>query len=207
MQYFARIENGIVVEIVTIPAGAAIGNYFHADFAAALVSCAATVAAGMQYANGGFTPAPPPAAPALAQLAAALVTAASAACGQVTNQITPDAAHQYAFTNAAAILNGNGGAAPASGPLAAKFDALAAAYGQTPANFALLVTDIQGASLDLGAALVTLESAAATATTAAQLAAALTAFETSIGAVIAEITAADVSAVAPAAITILGINA
>ncbi|MDR3488827.1 MAG: hypothetical protein P4M05_28480 [Bradyrhizobium sp.] len=142
-----------------------------------------------------------------AQLAPSLVSAASAACSNIINQITPDDTHQYAFTNAASILNGNGGVAPTTGPLASKFASLAASFGESVANFAILVNDVQGASLDLGAAQAALKSAAAAATTATQLAAALTAFETALAAVVSEITTAGVTVTAPPAITISGINA
>lgn len=150
----------------------------------------------------------PVAAPTQAQLAASLVSAASAACASIVTQVTPDPAHQAAFQNAASIVNGNGGAAPASGPMQAAFAALASAYGATPANFVGFVLAAQAASLTLGAALATLTGAANAAATPAALASALTAFEASIGGVVTSLNAALPSPLtAPAPISIAGINA
>ena len=147
-------------------------------------------------------------APTQAQLVAALIAAASAASASIVSQVFPDAAHQAAFQNAASIVNGNGGQAPTTGPLAAAFGALATAYGATPANFVAFVLAAQAASLTLGAASATLTSAASAATTSAQLATALTAFETAIGTVVAELNAALPTPItAPAAISIKGVNA
>jgi hypothetical protein len=160
--------------------------------------------------GAGNTPAPyaPPAA-TQAQLAAALEGAASAACAAIVAQVFPDAAHQAAFQNAAALVNSNGGAAPVSGPLATKFAALASVYGLSASAFAALIVVMQGASLDLSAALGTLVTAAQPATTAAQLATALAAFETALATVVSEINAGSppTPIVAPAVITIAGINA
>ncbi len=156
----------------------------------------------------GNTPTPVP-APTQAQLVAALNAAASAACAFIVGQTFPDPSHQTAFQNAAAIVNGNAGAAPTTGVLATKFASLATVYGLSASAFATLVVAMQGASLDLSTALTTLWAAAAAATTGAQLATALTAFETAIGNVVAEINAAEPPGptVAPAAISIAGINA
>jgi hypothetical protein len=121
----------------------------------------------------------------------------------------PDAAHQAAFQNAASIVNGSGGAAPSSGPLASKFTALSSTYGMSANAFATLVLAMQGASFDLSAALVTLSSASASAASAADLASALATFETAIAAVASEVNAASppVAIVSPAAIVIAGVNA
>jgi hypothetical protein len=145
--------------------------------------------------------------PALADLQATLAAAASTACASITTQVAPDQAHQFAFTNAAAILNAAGGVAPSSGPLAAKFAELAAAFGHNAADFAVAVLAIQGASLDLGAALTTLLRAAAAATSPGDLASALTAFEASLANVVSEVTAAGMVIAAPPAISIRGVNA
>jgi hypothetical protein len=164
---------------------------------------------GQTYSSGTFGPAPAPTPPPQAQLAANLISAASRACSTIVGQIFPDAAHQSAFQNSAAIVNGSGGSAPASGVLATKFAALASVYGLSASAFAALIVVMQGASLDLSAALGTLTAAAETATTSGQLATALAVFETAIGAVVAEINAGSppTQIVAPAAITIAGINA
>ena len=151
-------------------------------------------------------PAPPP-APTLPMLAREVVGAASAACAAIVAQVFPDPAHQAAFQNAASIINGNGGAAAASGPFASAFAALAAAYGAPPAAFVGFVIAAQSASLTLGAALATLSNSAAAAATPADLASALSAFETAIGAVAAALDAALPSPVAPPApIVIPGID-
>ncbi len=50
-QTFARVVDGIVVEIATIPDGANITDCFQADIAAAFVSCSSTVQQGYAY-NG-----------------------------------------------------------------------------------------------------------------------------------------------------------
>ncbi len=171
-------------------------------------SCLVAAPEYQQWLAAGNTPTPVP-APTQAQLAASLTSAASAACALVVAQTLPDPSHQAAFQNAAAIVNGNGGAAPTTGPLATKFAALATVYGMSASAFATLAVAFQGASLDLSTALTTLWAAASAATTSAQLATALTAFETAIGNVVAEINAAGPPGptVAPAAIIIAGINA
>jgi hypothetical protein len=155
----------------------------------------------------GDTPTPVP-SPTQAQLAASLVSAASLACAGVVAQVMPDPAHQAAFQNAASIVNGAGGAAPASGPMQTAFAALAAAYNTTPANFVGIVLAAQAASLTLGATLATLTGAANVATTPAALGTALSAFETALSGVVASLNAALPSPlIAPAAISIVGINA
>jgi hypothetical protein len=119
-------------------------------------------------------------------------------------QLFPDAAHQAAFQNAAA----SGGSAPSGGTFATKFAALASVYGLSASALAALIVVMQGASLDLSAALGTLVTAGQAATTAAQLATALAAFEAALAAVVREINAGSppTQIVAPAAITIAGIN-
>ena len=208
MTNYARIADGVVAEMIALPDGAKLTAIFSAAVAATLVSAPTdqAVAVGMSYANGAFGPPP---APPLAQLKTALSAAASGACASVVAQIYPDATHQSAFQNAASMVNGNGGAAPTIAPLAAKFAALAAVYGLPASAFATLGVAMQGADLDLSAALATLDDAVDAATTPAALAAALTAFETAIAATVAEINAAapPTAIVAPAAIRIVGVNA
>jgi hypothetical protein len=181
-------------------ADSSVHGYDDVAQAAAVAEC---IAVGWADITGSW-----PRAPTLADLAAATVAAASAACANLVAQIYPDPTHQAAFANAASIVNGAGGAAPTSAPMAAKFAALAAVYGFLPAAFATLVVAMQGASFDLSAALATLNGAASAAATPAALAAALAAFETALAAVVAEIAAAGLPAVAaPAAISIVGVNA
>lgn len=144
----------------------------------------------------------------LSDLAAQAKAAVSAAAGAVVAGVTPDAAHQAAFQNAAAILNGNGGAAPSSGPLATAFGALASAYALSSSAFATVVLDVQAASLTLAAAVATFNSAATVAGNADALASALSAFETALGGVVTSINAVlPVPVTAPPAIRIAGINA
>ena len=149
------------------------------------------------------------AVPTVAQLRASLIDAASTACASIIMQITPDATHQAAYQNAAAIVNANGNAAPTSAPLQAKFAALATQAGAaSSAAFAAIVVAVQGASLDLSTALIALKTASIAATTSAALATALTAFDAALAAVVTEVNAAVLSPItAPAAISIVGINA
>ena len=159
--------------------------------------------------SGGSLVAPTPSAPSipLATLAAEAKAAASAAASAVVAAVMPDAAHQAAFQNAAAILNGNGGTAPTTGPLATAFGALATAYGLSTANFVTLVLDAQAASLALAAAVATFNTAASAATSSSALATALAAFETALGGVVSAVNAVLVSQItAPAPIVIVGIN-
>ena len=143
--------------------------------------CPADIAQGQTFnADGTYGPATV-LTPALSDLAAALARSGSAACAALIAQIMPDAAHQTAFQNAASIINGNSGEAPTAEPLKTKFANLAAAYGIEAPAFAVLVSTVQGAALDVGAALAVLNSACAAATDAAQLNTALAAFETAIG--------------------------
>lgn len=58
MSYAARILDGLVVEVVQLPAGVALADAFHAD--AGFVAAAASVTVGMAYVNGAFGPAPAP---------------------------------------------------------------------------------------------------------------------------------------------------
>ncbi len=156
-----------------------------------------------------------PSPPTQAQLAAQVVAAASAVCDAIVGAIEPDATHATAFANAASIVNGNGGAAPTAGPMAARFANLALAYGLRKSDgsgdvvaLAAVVVALQGASLDLSNALLALQGAVAAATTAGDLAAALATFETAIAAVATEVNAVVPRQVAaPPAIVIAGVNA
>ena len=153
-------------------------------------------------------PAPSAPAPPLAQIAAALVASGTAATAAIVAQIFPDPARQAAFQNAASILNGNGGVAPTTAPLAAAFASLAAAYATSPANFAAFVLTGQAASLNLSAAQATLTAAAKTATMVAELDAALAAFQTAIDAIVTSLDAAlPTPLAAPAPIRVAGLNA
>jgi hypothetical protein len=149
-------------------------------------------------------------APALSVLQARTLAAASAAAGSILAQVFPDAVHQAAFQNAGAIVAGNNGAAPASTAATySAFSAFATVYGMTAAAFASLVQAGQNASMSMAVASATLTSAVNVATSAAAIATALAAFEAALVSVVATLNAASppVAFVAPAAISITGVNA
>lgn len=66
MSYAARILDGLVVEVVELPAGVALADAFHAE--AGFVTARETVTVGMSYADGAFGPAPEPEPPSLETL-------------------------------------------------------------------------------------------------------------------------------------------
>ncbi|HEY0120667.1 MAG TPA: DUF4376 domain-containing protein [Rhizobium sp.] len=61
-QTFARISDGVVVEVVAIPDGVNLADCFQADVAATFVSCASTVQQGYTYSGKKFAA---PVAPAV----------------------------------------------------------------------------------------------------------------------------------------------
>ncbi len=214
MTTYARCASvpGAIIEIINLPAGLMPAEAFHADVAATIYACPATATAGeILNADGTVSAAPAPTY-TLAQLEAQVTGACAAACQNVVAQITPDANHSAAFQNAASILNGNAGVAPSGDPLKTAFANLAAAFGASSASaFATLILAVQKASLDLLTAQTAL-TAAAKAATAAQgasgsLQAPLSAFETSLAAVVSELVAAGATITAPPAISIVGVNA
>ena len=148
-------------------------------------------------------------APTQAQLAASVLSACRSAANAVLAQIYPDPIHQAAGQNAAMIAAVSGGAPTSTSPFYAAFNAYAALYGITPGALATLAVVLTNQSLALSAAILTLDGTVAAANTSAALAAALTAFEAAIGAVVTAVNAASppVPIVAPAAITITGVNA
>lgn len=153
--------------------------------------------------DGALTPPAADLRPVVAQAK----TAAGAAADAVVAAITPDSAHQAAFQNAAAILNGLGGVAPTTGPFAAPFAALAASYGMSATGFAGLVVQTQAASLSLGAALATFNNAASAAADAPALATALAAFQSSLDGIVAALNTALPSPVpTPPTLVIAGVN-
>ena len=145
----------------------------------------------------------------LANLQAALVAAASGACAAILSQIYTDPAHQAAGQNAALIVAASGGAPASTSPMYAAYNAYASAWGMTPSDFASLISVLTQQSLALSGALIALEAASAAATTAPQLASALSTFETAIAAIVTTVNAASppVTMLAPAAISIKGVNA
>jgi hypothetical protein len=140
------------------------------------------------------------------QLASKLIVAATVVQDALMKHLIPPA-RQMAFQSAASMVNGNGGTTP-TGPSLTAFTALARAYGIPVAAFTHVVLAVQDASLHLGAALTVLHAAASAATTPAQLATALTQFETEIASCVAGVLTAapSVSVVSPAPIKITGIN-
>lgn len=55
-QRFARIDQGIVRELIQVPAGVQIGDLFHPDVAAAFVPCDGMVEQGWSYDGENFEP-------------------------------------------------------------------------------------------------------------------------------------------------------
>lgn len=216
IQIAQHIAGGIVVNTIIVDAAATVTNGVITLPSGAILTPpngdSYMLQSGAQIGwtlSGGSLVAPTPSAPSipLATLVAEAKTAVSAAASAVVTAVMPDAAHQAAFQNAAAILNGNGGAAPTTGPLATAFGALATAYGLSTANFVTLVLDAQAASLTLAAAVATFNTAASAATSSSALATALAAFETALGGVVSAVNAVLVSQItAPAPIVIVGIN-
>ncbi len=58
MSFAARILDGVVVEVVQLPAGVALADAFHPD--AGFVEASASTQIGMSYVDGTFGPAPEP---------------------------------------------------------------------------------------------------------------------------------------------------
>lgn len=66
MQRFARIQNGIVAEIIALPDGVDVAQAFHADIT--LQPCDGSVSEGQTFNGTSFGPAPAAAAPTKAEL-------------------------------------------------------------------------------------------------------------------------------------------
>lgn len=145
----------------------------------------------------------------------AIIATAGVACGEIVAAVYAGPTQQAAFSNAAMMVSVNAGAAPSGGAAGTAFSALASIYGVSPSAFAALVSAMQLASLTLETALATLTFAAVAAASNAELATALTTFETSIGSIITSLNSALVTAnspaltaiAAPAAIHINGVSA
>jgi hypothetical protein len=95
---YARIQNGVVVEMFTPPSVATLAECFHADVAAQFVEVPSGVAPaqGWTYDGKTFAPPPPPPSPTLAQQAAALLAGGLA----VTSTATPALNATYPTTQA-----------------------------------------------------------------------------------------------------------
>ncbi len=152
-------------------------------------------------------PATPPDA-TLAHLQALVMTAGATVSGQLVSEILPTPTDQVAYQNMAGIIAASGGSVPTSGPYAAMFaPALAQFPGLTPAAFAAMVVALTSASIANQAALATLRSSAAAAKSAAQLSAAVYAFELAVHGIVVSINAvAPVQIAPPPAIDIPGIT-
>ncbi|CAM5764753.1 DUF4376 domain-containing protein [Bosea minatitlanensis] len=86
MQRFARIDDGVVVEVIELPDTVsvadpenegqsierplALADAFHADLVAAIVPAPTEVETGWSFSDGEFSPPPPPALPTVAELLA-----------------------------------------------------------------------------------------------------------------------------------------
>ena len=128
----------------------------------------------------------------LSKTIAIVVGSAKSVCQSITSQIVPDATHQNAYQIAYATVAGTG-ESPTSGPLAAQFDALAASFGLSPSAFATLVIAVGSSGLQLSAALSTLETTIASATTNQSIDSAVAVFNTAIAAIVSEVNGAGVS--------------
>lgn len=62
MSFAARIQDGLVVEVVTLPDGVLLADAFHPD--AGFVAATKSTKVGMAYTDGAFRPAPEPEMPA-----------------------------------------------------------------------------------------------------------------------------------------------
>ena len=211
------IESGTVVNCAIVADGATVsstaatwtGGEFLAPGGSMLM---AQSGAGIGWTLSGSALIPPAASTEtvpLATLAASVLSAANAAGSAVLAQIYPDATHQAAGQNAAMIAAISGGAPASTSPFYAAFNSYAAVFGVTPAALAALALVLTNQSMALSAATITLQTAASAATTAAQLATALAAFEAALAGVVAAVNAVPppVALVAPAAISIVGVNA
>jgi hypothetical protein len=111
---YARIQNGVVVELFTPPPGVTLAECFHADVAAQFVEVPSGVAPaqGWMYDGKTFAPPPPPPEPTLAQQAAALlarglaVTSTATPALNATYPTTPTAQQQVIAEITSILLNG-----------------------------------------------------------------------------------------------------
>jgi hypothetical protein len=174
----ARILNGVVAEIVTVPDGHKLQDLFHKD--AGFVPCADPgVTLGMAYAGGRFSPAPippPPGKAELAEIAARLrrrteTGGITAPLGSASIAMPSDRETQSQLAGAAAFAQANPGATIQWKLADGSFVALAAA--QIVAIAVAVATHVQAcfaAEASVAAAI-----AAGTVTTVAQIEAAFAA--------------------------------
>lgn len=180
------------------------------DFSADVTSIAG-VARGWLKSGATFV-APAVVAPTQAQLAAALLAAALSTSNAITKAIASSDAHlagyqSFANMARAAIAGGASNGVPTIASDLAAVTAAAGALKITPAAFSTLVLAMDAASGQNLAILLTLEAAVAGAASAADLASALSAYQTSVADVVAQLVSAGLTITPPNAISILGINA
>ncbi|GHE69834.1 hypothetical protein GCM10019059_31940 [Camelimonas fluminis] len=70
MQSYARVDDGVAVEIINLPAGIGPSEAYHADIAASIQPCPAEVVAGWSVRDGQWSPPPPAPAASKADLLA-----------------------------------------------------------------------------------------------------------------------------------------
>ncbi|WP_454813755.1 hypothetical protein [Labrys neptuniae] len=148
----------------------------------------------------------------LPQIAAESSGICAAIAQDILRQIYPDPIRQAAIQSAAAVIIGNGGSAPTSGPAAQKVRDLARLHikgAEAVEIFSSIVVTLQLATIDLNIALASAEMTIAAARKVAQIKAAVDAFQASIVTIVANINESRLPApvVPPEAIVIPGINA
>jgi hypothetical protein len=89
MARFARINSGVVAEIIVLPEGTAIETAFHPEIIAALVICSEDVKQGWSYSDGEFAPSFVEEAPLDKIKAALKVTVDTTAEAERKKYITP----------------------------------------------------------------------------------------------------------------------
>ena len=180
-------------------------EYTAADGDADSQSLFNSLIAGDHGSVAAFVPAPPASLVSLKQAAA---SAGSAYADAIVGQVAPTVTRQAAFQNAAGILAGSGGIAPTSGPYIDAFSALASSYGLSASAFATVVLTSQNASLQIETAMSSFDTEIISASTTAQIASAIAAFEGALAGVISRVNAVMPTPVTtPPPISIPGVNA
>lgn len=88
MEYYARIVNGIVMEVIQLEVGQDITKMFHPDLI--WVSCLSTTIQGMLYSSGVFSEPPTPPAPTILQIAQVAFAAAMINGCEIVSTSTPE---------------------------------------------------------------------------------------------------------------------
>lgn len=217
MQHFMRLDRApatgaVVVDIdFQVPDGMTPGaDIYTPDFAATLVPYVAGTQVGFVQQGDGTFAAAAGRGPELKDLVRAVLDAGAAATNAIAGQVAPDQTHLAGYLNAAAAL-GADATVPTADPLKGAFTALAKAngYGADLPGFARLVIGVASISLSLSAVLTTLNAAAAEAKAPADLAEAITAFESSLADLVGSLNGAGLTITIepPPPISIPGVNA